>query len=237
MMPRTPSNFPRLRGLLSLAVLCAVPGALAAQTPAPPATPAAAAIDSINSRADVGRYRGAENAPITIFEFSDFQCPFCRQFERETFAAVDSAFLATGRARLIYFNLPLPNHLNSWVAAEAAMCSAAQGKFWPMHERLFAGQDAWSAAAAPATIFEGYAREAGVDLPAFRACTAADKVARILTQDLTFALGHGVGSTPTFVLIREPAAGEDPQKAQRVLSGAAPFANFAKAMGELEGGK
>ena len=229
------TRFLRLSVLAVLAFIAATPAPILAQTANPPtATPEAVALDSLNSRADRGRYRGAEDAPITIFEFSDFQCPFCRQFEQNTFAALDSAFLSTGTVRLIYFNLPLPSHANSWVAAEAAMCAAAQGKFWEMHTTLFTRQDAWSTAAAPGTLFEGYAGEAGLNLAAFRACSAGDQVARILLQDISFALGHGVGSTPTFVLLRQPAAGEDPEKAQRVISGAAPFADFVKAIDELK---
>jgi protein-disulfide isomerase len=222
----------RLAALAALALLAAAPRARAQQegAPAPQATPP----DSTGNRADRGRYLGADSAKITIFEFSDFQCPFCGQFEHDTFAAVDSAFIRTGRARLIYFNLPLPVHTNAWAAAEAAMCASAQGKFWPVHQRIFADQKAWSAADRPGPLLEGYAREAGVDLTAFRGCTADDRVARMLVQDISFAIGHGVGSTPTFVLLREPAAGEDPAKAQRILTGAAPFSDFQKAIEELE---
>jgi protein-disulfide isomerase len=233
-----PFAFPRtarLAALAALTVLATTAPARAQQAgqpaaPAPQATPP----DSAGSRADRGRYLGADSAKITIFEFSDFQCPFCGQFEHDTFAAVDSAFVRTGRVRLIYFNLPLPIHTNAWAAAEAAMCASAQGKFWPVHQRLFANQKTWSEAARPGPLLEGYAREAGVDLAAFRSCTADDQVARMLVQDISFAIGHGVGSTPTFVLLREPAAGEDPAKAQRVLSGAAPFSDFRKAIEELE---
>lgn len=227
------SHTMRLSALAALALLTISGPAGAQATPAPATPVAATAADSLATRADRGRYRGAEAAPITILEFSDFQCPFCRQFEEQTFAAVDSAYLKPGRAQLIYFNLPLPNHEHSWVAAEAAMCASAQGKFWPMHDRLFARQETWSAAANPGALFEGYAREVGLDPGAFRACIAQDRVAGMIVQDLTFAVGHGVGSTPTFVLLRAPAAGEDPQKAQRVLAGAAPFADFQKAMDEL----
>jgi protein-disulfide isomerase len=234
-MPFTVSRTARLAAFAAVTMLAAAPPARA-QAGSPPAAPSPQATppDSTGSRADRGRYLGADSAKITIFEFSDFQCPFCGEFEHDTFAAVDSAFLRTGRARLIYFNLPLPVHTNAWVAAEAAMCASAQGKFWPMHQRLFANQKAWSASPRPEPLLEGYARESGVDLAAFRTCTADDQVARMLVQDISFAIGHGVGSTPTFVLLREPAAGEDPSKAQRILSGAAPFSDFQKAMEELE---
>lgn len=221
----------RLATLLALAIAgTLLPVAAHAQTDA-------AALDTLNSRADQGRYRGAETAPVTIFEFSDFQCPFCGNFERMTFAALDSAFLKTGKARLIYFNLPLTIHANSWVAAEAAMCASGQGKFWPMHELLFARQKAWESVPSPDAIFAGYAAEIGVDGAAFAACTAGDQVARVLLQDLTFAIGNGVGSTPTFVILREPKEGENPELAQRVLSGAAPFGDFAQAIAELSGGQ
>jgi protein-disulfide isomerase len=224
----------RRLALVIFALIASAASAGAQDGAAPAPASASVADDSLHIRADMGRYRGAEDAPITIFEFSDFQCPFCREFERKTAAAVDSAFVRTGSARVIYFNLPLPSHAHSWVAAEAAMCASAQGKFWPMHDLLFAQQDAWSAAPEPGALFERYAAQAGVEMQAYRACTANDRVAGIITQDLTYAVGHGVGSTPTFVLLREPVAGEDPQNSQRILSGAVPFADFQKAMDELK---
>jgi protein-disulfide isomerase len=192
-----------------------------------------AAADSLLSRANQSRMRGDAAAPITIIELADFQCPYCRQFTQETAAALDSAYVRTGKARIVFYNLPFPTHPSAWIGAEAAMCAGAQGKFWPMHDRLFADQSKWTASAAPGADFESYATALGLDVAAFRDCTANDRVAPLLTADLLQAASGGADATPTFVLLRKPRDGEDPEAAQRTLSGAAPIADFVKAIDEL----
>lgn len=230
-----PKPRPHPRWLLLLALLAATPACgqsgsqAASQAPSHGGTPA----DSVAVRADSSRYRGSASAPVTIYEFSDFQCPFCREYQVKTAAAVDSALVRTGKARLVYFNFPLPIHPHAWVAAEAAMCAGAQGRFWPMHDRLFREQSAWADAPSPGPLFEQYARDLGLDLPAFRTCTAEDQVARDIVQDLAFGAGGGLRGTPTFVILREPAAGENPEATQRVLSGAVGLAEILNAVAEV----
>jgi protein-disulfide isomerase len=221
---------------ISLSPRLLLPLVLAA-TPAcgqdPPQQASGTPADSVAVRADSSRYRGNENAPITIYEFSDFQCPFCREYETKTAAAVDSALVKTGRARLVFFNFPLPIHPNAWVAAEAAMCAGAQGKFWPMHERLFRDQNAWATSTHPGPIFDRYARDLALDAGAFQTCTREDQVARDIIQDLAYGAGGGLRGTPTFVILRPPTTGEDAQNTQRVLSGAVPLEEFLKAIEEI----
>lgn len=208
---------------LAAALLCGAP--LSAQS--------AAADSALLARANESRLKGAEGAPITIVELADFQCPFCRQFAAETLAAVDSAFVATGKARLVYLNVPLPGHTSAWTAAEAALCAGAQGKFWPMHDRVYAEQSAWSASADAAALFAGYADALGLDAAAFRDCTRNDRVAALIVDDLLEAARGGVASTPTFVILRAAKEGEAPGSNQRFLEGAQPFAEFQKAIAEL----
>lgn len=189
--------------------------------------------DSLITRANESRTKGVAGAPITIVEISDFQCPFCRQFSERTLAALDSAYIRTGKARLVFYNIPLPSHPAAWSAAEAALCAGAQGRFWPMHDRLFADQARWSAAPTPAEHFDAYAAALGLDAASFRECTQNDRVAPLLITDVMQAARGGVSATPTFVVVREPKEGENPELAQRVLSGFQPLAEFTRVIEEL----
>ena len=201
-----------------LVLLVAAVAALAAPT----AALAQTASDSLLARAAQSRVKGAADAPITIIELSDFQCPFCAQFALTTLPQLDSAYVETGIARIVFFNFPLPNHGASWVAAEAAMCAGAQDAFWPMHDRLFASQAEWSTAPDPGASFAGYAGELELDLEAFESCRRHDLVAPLISGDLMQAAGSGAGATPTFII-----------NGEKVLSGVEPLSSFTAAIEEL----
>lgn len=181
--------------------------------------------DSVTARADRGRMKGPENAQVTIVEISDFQCPYCREFSTTTFARIDSAYVRTGKARVIYINLPLSMHREAFGAAEAAMCAGAQGKFWPMHDRLFAAQREWGGQADAAQRFERMAQALQLDMAAYRDCTANDRTASLIISDATQAAEAGVQGTPAFILTSRAG--------QRSLSGAVPFEQFAAEMDSL----
>jgi protein-disulfide isomerase len=150
-------------------------------------------------RAAESRTKGAASAPVLVYEISDFQCPYCRQFALEIFPQIDSAYVRTNRVQWVFVSLPMPSHANAWVAAEAALCAGAVAeRFWPMHDRIFLGQNEWAAAADPGAIMERYAREVGVSMDAYAACTLQDRVAPIILQDVIF--GSRVSGTPTFVV-------------------------------------
>ena len=125
--------------------------------------------DSISALADKGRIRGAESAPIWLVEISDFQCPFCKRWHDETFAALDNEYVKTGKIRLAYLNFPIPSlHPNARAAAEAAMCASVQGKFWELHESLFNTQPKWAGLPNPMAAFDSLALAAGADGPKWR---------------------------------------------------------------------
>jgi protein-disulfide isomerase len=213
----------RLPALAALLVLAAAPACAQAPAGAPAdSTPA----DSVLARASSSRLKGAESATVTIIEISDFQCPFCAEFARTTLAQLDSAYLRTGKARLVYFNYPIPSHREAWPAAEAALCAGAQQKFWPMHDRLFAEQKAWGGSERAGELFDGYAAALGLDMAAYRACVAGDRVAPLLVGDVLQAAQGGIGGTPTFII-------QGPGNAQRALSGAQPFSAFQAVIEEM----
>lgn len=149
------------------------------------------------------RTRGRADAPVTIYEMSDFQCPFCRQFTLETMPQLERDYLATGKVRLVYINFPLTNiHRHAAVAAEVAMCAAEQQRFWPMHDLLFRHQKDW------ADLEDGPARQyllalgdsAGLDGARLKRCMAEGKAAVQVLADAERARRTGARSTPTFYI-------------------------------------
>lgn len=181
--------------------------------------------DSVLARAERGRLKGAETATLTIVEISDFQCPYCRDFAANTYPRLDSAYIRTGRAKMLYINLPLTSHQQAFGAAEAAMCAGAQDRFWPMHDRLFATQRDWSGKADAPARFQAFAGELGLNAAAFRDCTDNDRTASLIVGDAMSAAGAGITGTPAFVIT---SAG-----GQQVLSGAVPFEQIAQVVDSL----
>jgi protein-disulfide isomerase len=155
--------------------------------------------DAYLERASTSRAKGEQTAPIFVYEFADFQCPHCSRFALEVFPRIDSAFVKTGRVHWVFVNLPLPNHPNSWLAHEAAVCAGAvSDRFWQLHDRIFGTQAEWGAAADRSAHFTRYATEAGIPADAFADCVADDRVAAILLQDVIFAASARVNGTPAF---------------------------------------
>jgi protein-disulfide isomerase len=191
-----------------LAALSCTPSDAAREAPAAAAassTPAPAA-DSVTgdsialARADSSRIRGAPDAPLWIVEISDFQCPFCKQWHDSTYGRLMRDYVTSGKARFAYLNLPLPNHANAVPAAEAAMCAGLQGRFWEMHDGLFAQQAQWASVANPWPVFTAIATSRGIDAAAMRACGDADTVLPLIQADASRAMQAGVRSTPTFLV-------------------------------------
>jgi protein-disulfide isomerase len=156
-------------------------------------------------RAAMSRLKGNQNAAVVVFEFADFQCPYCARFAREVFPRIDSAFVKTGKVQWIFVNMPLPNHPNAWAASETAMCAGAVSeKFWPLHDKLFEEQKEWSALADPAAVFARYAREAGVPQDSFQSCVLGDRTAALLIRDVMYSTNARVTGTPAFVINNDP---------------------------------
>ena len=158
-----------------------------------------AARTSLLERAAESRAKGAEEAPVLVYEIADFQCPFCAKFAQDVFHRIDSAYIATGRVQWVFVNLPMPSHPQAWIATEAALCAGAvSNRFWVMHDRLFVAGQEWISADDPAAVMTRYAREAGVAMEPFALCVAEDQVAPLILQDVIF--GSRVTGTPTFVV-------------------------------------
>jgi len=150
--------------------------------------------------ADRARTKGEADAPLRIVEVSDFECPFCAQFHRETWPVVDSLYVRTGIARYLWISFPNSRHARAWPAIEAAFCAGAAGRFWEMHAILFETQKVWSEAEDPHARFLEYGERAGVEPESFAECLRTDQPAPLQVSDYESALRSGITSTPFFVV-------------------------------------
>ncbi len=145
------------------------------------------------------RTRGAATAPITVYEMSDFQCPFCRQFATETFPTLDREYIATGKIRWIFVNLPIPSlHPNAVAAAQFATCAGQQGKFWPAHDLLFRHQEAWAPLRNPGPFLLSLADTLKLSRAPVAACVELPATVEEIRLDTEGAQRAGAHSTPTF---------------------------------------
>jgi protein-disulfide isomerase len=161
---------------------------------------------------------GDPRAPIAIIEYSDFQCPFCGKFARETLPRLRQQFVQSGKAILVFRHMPLSIHQMAAQAAEGAECAARQGKFWEMHDRLFNDQQHLTDG-----DIRSAARDLGLETKSFDSCLAGGAMARV-NQDAASAKLLGISGTPTFLLGTRQADGR--VKVQRILSGNRPFEEF-----------
>ena len=161
-------------------------------------------VNRLLERGATSRVRGQQGAPVMVYEIADFQCPFCGRFAREVYPRLDSAYVKTGKVQWFFVNLPLPNHGNAWVAAEAAICAGAVAdKFWVMHDRLFATQSEWAAARDIRVALLKMAKDAGVNAEAYQECVNDDRTAALILQDVIFATNARVTGTPAFIINNE----------------------------------
>jgi protein-disulfide isomerase len=155
--------------------------------------------------------KGNPKAPVTIVEFSDYECPFCKRAE-PTVERVLKEY--PDKVRVVFRDFPLDFHPNARPAAEAAKCANLQGKFWPYHEKLFAAKDL-----TPATL-KSIAGEVGLDAAKFDECVAKQATKAAVEEDIKDAAEAGVTGTPAFFVNG------------RMLSGAQPFEKFKEVIDE-----
>lgn len=148
-----------------------------------------------------GRVRGSATAPVTVYEMSDFQCPYCRTFATSTFPALDSAYVATGKVRWVFINFPLTSvHANAAAAALTATCAAQQNAFWPVHDLLYRHQDVWAPLKEPAAFFLTLADSAKISRPKLLECVRSPETMDAVRLDAQGAERAGASSTPTFYI-------------------------------------
>ena len=146
---------------------------------------------------------GPAGAPITIVEFSDYQCPFCRRWHEEVYQPLMEAY--PGKIRLVYRHLPLTSiHPEAFPAAEAVMCAGEQDAYWDYHEKLFSSDQLG------ADVYEQYAKDLGLDLAKFESCITEGRYRDAIQADSDFAVNLGARSTPTFFINGLAVVGAQP---------------------------
>lgn len=164
------------------------------------------------------RTKGSGRAPVTVYEMSDFQCPFCRRFALETFPTLEAEYVKTGKVRWVFINFPLVSiHPNAEPAAEVAMCAARQGKFWPVHDLLYRNQPSWAPLKEPAEYFLTLADSAALDRKAFRDCLVAGTTRGEVESDAQTAVREGARSTPSFLIEGRMMTGAYPADVFRTI--------------------
>lgn len=170
--------------------------------------------------------KGNPNAPITMIEFSDFQCPFCAKFHTTTLPQIQKNYIDPGKLKFVYRDLPIQSiHPNAVPAALAAECADDQGMFWQYHDKLFQNQVQWQNLDAIniANILKQYATEFDLEMSDFNECLDSAKHLDEINKDLLDGSSYGVTGTPGFFIGNEKIGFIK-------LSGAQPYSVFERAI-------
>jgi protein-disulfide isomerase len=166
---------------------------------------------------------GKSNAPVTIIEFSDFQCPFCRTWWKANFEQLKKDYIDTGKVKFVYRDYPLAFHPMAEPSAQAAECAKEQNKYWEFHDKLFVEQDKLGQGTVTYTVndLKKWASQIGLDSSKFNQCLDSGKFKSEIAKDVADATAAGVTGTPSFFING------------RSIVGAQPYATF-KAMIDAE---
>jgi protein-disulfide isomerase len=188
--------------------------------PQQPAPPAQHMPKDLTVKADAMYVLGKSDAPVTMVEFTDYQCPFCGRFEANTFPEIKKNFIDTGKMRLIVRDMPLVGlHPYAMKAAQAAQCAGDQGKFWEMKDMLFKNQNKLDADSLNSYATSDLALNAGI----FGKCMADGKHLKEIGAEAKYAQSLGITGTPTFIIGKT----EGDSVEGHLVVGALPYENFA----------
>ena len=198
-----------------------------------PATRAAAAApaapapnEHVKMSVGAGWYSlGSDDAPVTMVEFTDYQCPFCRSFETASFAQLKKEYIDTGKVRFVSRDLPLVFHPNAPGAAMAARCAGDQHKFWEMRDAMMLDT---ATDLGPASILK-YGEKTNLDMTAFNTCLSDKKYTEAIKKDAADAGTLGISGTPSFVIGKT----DKTEIAGVRIVGAVPYAVFDSTIKDL----
>jgi protein-disulfide isomerase len=196
-----------IRRVLAASLLTFAACAVPAQTPEP----------RVRLELAGAQVLGNTQAPLTMVEFSDYECTFCQQYYATAFAELKRDFIDTGKLRYVVRDFPLPSHRNAARAARAAHCAADQGRFWEMHAALLKGESLDLQAIVEA------AQTLGLDGPRLRACVESGQFDGAIRKSIAEANAAGVNSTPTFVIGPSRGGGVEGTR----FAGSLPYADYA----------
>lgn len=147
------------------------------------------------------RAKGRADAPVTVYEMADFQCPACRLFAVTVLPTLEREYVQTGKVRWVFINLPLTSiHPNAMVAAVVGVCAGRQGRFWQSHDALYQHQDEWAKLAQPRAKLVSLAQHAGVDRAKLLACLDEGSARAEVELDSQRAQRSGARATPSFYI-------------------------------------
>jgi protein-disulfide isomerase len=155
-----------------------------------------------------GAVKGEEGAAITIVEFSEYECPFCKRYVDETYPQILEEY--GDEIRYIFRDYPLPFHPHAQKMAEVARCAGDQGKYWEMHDLLFAKRDVWANKQDASTEIISYVQQLGLDMDEFNSCLNSGKYTQAVKDDLALGQAVGVQGTPTFFINGQRLVGAQP---------------------------
>ena len=170
------------------------------------------------AKADRGRLMGRDSGVVWLVMISDFQCPYCKQWHDSSMAAVKRDYIDPGKVRMAFLNLPLQQHPHARVQAEAALCAAAQDKFWPYSGALFHDQNSLNARVDVKPYLDSLARSNSIDMKEFARCRSSKAIQALIESDIQQAGRAGVRSTPSFLV------------GEFLVEGAVPYKDFRKAI-------
>ena len=162
--------------------------------------------------ADGAAVKGNADAKVTIVEFSEYQCPFCKRYIDESYSLIMEDY--GDQIRYVFRDFPLPFHPNAQPTALAARCAGDQGKYWEMHDLLFEKQAVWSEKEDITADLTSYANQIGLNQSAFSSCLSSEKFAQAIEDDISLGQKVGVSGTPSFFINGQ------------MLVGALPYDNF-----------
>jgi len=192
---------------------------------APKPSPGAAPPEKVQMNVGNDWYSiGRTDAPVTLIEFGDYQCPYCKRFHTSAYSELKKNYIDTGKVRFVSRDLPLEFHPLALRAAQAARCARDQGKYWELRNALYS-----DAAPPDDSAIKKAAESVGLDLTMFQACLTSDKYKAAVEKDATDAATLQITGTPTFVLAK---TNKDKLDGVRIV-GAQPFASFQSAIDAL----
>lgn len=148
---------------------------------------------------------GEDDAPVTIVEFSDYQCPFCGRFYSDTLQQLKAKYVETGKVKIVFRDFPLSFHPEAEPAAIAANCAGEQGKFWEMHDKIFENQQALSSAS-----YKQWAQQLRLDVTKWETCTKDPAQQQEIRNDMRDGGMAGVQGTPAFFVNGQLISGAQP---------------------------
>jgi protein-disulfide isomerase len=177
------------------------------------------AVATVAASVDDDAVLGDPNAPITMIEFSDFQCPFCRKFYKETLPQIKKEYIATGKVKLVYRDFPLSFHPGATPAAEGTECAREQGKFWEMHDVIFDEQEKQGSGTIQFTALDvkKWAGNIGLDTTRFNQCLDSGKYKQEVEKDVADGVAAGVSGTPAIFINGKLVVGAQPFSAFKVV--------------------